>query len=75
VLRVKDNGVGIPEREIEKIVQPFCKASNSGDKNAGRMGAGLSLSQKIISNHGGQLFCRSTEGEGTEFSIWIPAGF
>ena len=75
VLRVKDNGVGIPEKEIEKIVKPFCKASNSGDKNAGRMGVGLSISQKIISSHGGQLFCRSTEGEGTEFSIWIPAGF
>jgi signal transduction histidine kinase len=75
VLRIKDNGVGISEKEVEEIAQPFRKGSNSGNTGAARMGVGLSLAQKIISDHGGKLFCRSTEGKGTEFSLWIPTGF
>jgi signal transduction histidine kinase len=75
VLRIKDNGVGISEKEVEEIAQPFRKGSNSGNTGAARMGVGLSLAQKIISDHGGKLFCTSTESKGTEFSLWIPTGF
>ena len=75
VLRIKDDGAGIPEKEIGEIAKPFRRGSNSVNTGTARMGVGLSLAQKIVSDQGGKLFCRSTEGKGTEFALWLPAEF
>lgn len=72
VLRIKDDGIGIPADEIMTLSQPFTLASNSTMRDVKGMGIGLSVSQKIITGHGGRLFCRSAEGQGAEFSIWLP---
>lgn len=71
VTRVRDNGIGIPAGEIANLAEPFARASNSPMKNVSGLGIGLSVAQKIIAGHGGKLFCRSEEGEGAEFSIWL----
>ncbi len=72
VIRIKDDGVGIPSNEIELLAEPFTRASNSKLSDVKGLGLGLSISQKIIAGHGGHLFCRSYRGEGAEFSIWLP---
>ncbi len=72
VIRIKDNGVGIPTEEIRKMSEPFRRASNSKTADVKGMGLGLSVSQKIIAAHGARLFCKSSRGAGAEFSIWVP---
>jgi signal transduction histidine kinase len=72
VVRIKDDGIGIPSEEIENLAEPFKRTSNSPFRNVKGLGVGLSVSQRIVAGHGGRFFCRSIEGEGAEFSIWLP---
>ncbi|WP_167616826.1 ATP-binding protein [Maribellus sediminis] len=65
VIRVKDNGPGIPDSIKEKIFQPFFTTKPTGQGT----GLGLSLSYDIVKAHGGELNVESKEGEGTEFII------
>ena len=64
-IRVKDNGMGIPESLKEKIFQPFFTTKPTGEGT----GLGLSLSYEIIKAHEGELKVDTKEGEGTEFII------
>ena len=63
VVQVEDNGPGIPEDVQEKIFVPFFTTKEDGS------GIGLSLSRQIMRLHGGSLTVRSTEGEGTVFTL------
>jgi signal transduction histidine kinase len=67
VMRVRDNGPGIPAHLLEKIFQPFFSTKEQGT------GLGLSIAQRIISDHGGRLDVESTEGQGAVFTIRLPA--
>ncbi|MDO7850208.1 ATP-binding protein [Hymenobacter convexus] len=69
-IRVRDNGVGIPDDIKAKIFQPFFTTKPVGEGT----GLGLSLSHDIVTTgHGGTLTVESTEGEGTEFVVTLPA--
>ncbi|MBD3178997.1 MAG: hypothetical protein GF417_05020 [Candidatus Latescibacteria bacterium] len=72
VCRIGDNGIGIPESEIRFISEPFRMASNSPLNGVKGLGMGLTISQRIVAGHGGRLFCRSGEGAGSIFSVWLP---
>jgi two-component system NtrC family sensor kinase len=65
---VKDNGIGIPQKVIDKIFQPFFTTKPTGQGT----GLGLSMSYDIIKAHRGELKVESKEGEGAEFVIQIP---
>jgi two-component system, NtrC family, sensor kinase len=65
---VKDNGIGIPQKIIDKIFQPFFTTKPAGQGT----GLGLSMSYDIIKAHGGELKVESKEGEGAEFIILLP---
>ncbi|MEO6453597.1 MAG: ATP-binding protein [Ginsengibacter sp.] len=67
-IRVKDNGIGIPQEVLEKIYQPFFTTKPTGQG----IGLGLSLSHDIIKAHGGQIKVNTKEGEGAEFIIELP---
>ena len=67
-ITVKDNGIGIPQKIIDKIFQPFFTTKPAGQGT----GLGLSMSYDIVKAHGGELKVESMEGEGTEFIILIP---
>jgi len=69
LIKVRDNGTGIPEKVKDKIFQPFFTTKPTGEGT----GLGLSLSYDIIKVHGGQIKVQSKEGEGTEFTIELPA--
>ncbi|MFD2523230.1 sensor histidine kinase [Emticicia soli] len=69
VIKVSDNGTGIPESVKNKIFQPFFTTKPTGQGT----GLGLSLAYDIIvKGHNGTLEVNSKEGEGTEFVIVIP---
>ena len=68
VVKVKDNGTGIPQKVLDKIFQPFFTTKPTGQGT----GLGLSLSYDIVKAHGGELKVETKEGEGTAFTIGIP---
>jgi signal transduction histidine kinase len=69
VIKVKDNGTGIPDDIKDKILQPFFTTKPTGEGT----GLGLSLSYDIIVKaHGGKIGIQSKEGEGSEFVISLP---
>ena len=67
---IKDNGIGIPQKILHKIYQPFFTTKPAGEGT----GLGLSLSYDIITKgHGGELSVESQEGSGAEFVFRLPA--
>jgi signal transduction histidine kinase len=68
VISVRDNGLGIPPKVLDKIYQPFFTTKPSGQGT----GLGLSLSYEIIKAHGGELKVETKEGEFAEFIIKLP---
>ena len=68
LIRLADNGPGIPEAIQPKVLQPFFTTKEEGT------GLGLSIAEKIVNNHGGSLEFQSKEGEGTVFTITLPRG-
>lgn len=70
VLKIIDNGVGIPEPEHDKIFDRFYRASTSS--GVAGSGVGLSLVRELVTLHGGTISVKSRVGEGTQFIINIP---
>ncbi len=70
VLKVQDNGVGIPVENLENIFEPFFTK-----KVMGRSGTGLGMAVVwgTVEDHGGRIDVESTEGQGTTFTITFPA--
>jgi PAS domain S-box-containing protein len=64
---IKDTGCGIPEQNIPNIFDLYFTTKEKGN------GLGLSICYSIIKKHGGTITVNSKEGEGTEFSFYIPA--
>jgi len=69
IIKVKDNGIGIPDAIKEKIMQPFFTTKPTGEGT----GLGLSLTyDMVVKGHGGSIQVNSVEGEGSEFIIQLP---
>jgi two-component system, NtrC family, sensor kinase len=67
-IRVRDNGLGIPQKVLDKIYQPFFTTKPTGQGT----GLGLSLSYDIIKAHDGEIKVETKEGEFAEFIIHLP---
>ncbi len=67
-IRIKDNGIGIPEDIASQIFLPFYTTKPPGQGT----GLGLSISHEIIVQHGGKIQVNTKEGEYTEFIITLP---
>lgn len=72
VFRVRDDGIGVPERQYDELFQPFFTTKASGT------GLGLSMAKKIVELHGGSIEYRDGEGLGREdrgacFEVRVPA--
>jgi signal transduction histidine kinase len=68
IITVSDNGIGIPQKVVDKIFQPFFTTKPTGQGT----GLGLSLSYDIIKAHGGEIKVNSKEDEGAECIIQLP---
>ncbi|CVK18243.1 sensor histidine kinase [Sporomusa sphaeroides] len=71
VLTITDSGEGIAPEHWEKIFDRFYQVDKS--RNKGGSGLGLSIARWIIENHGGTIAVTSTPGEGTTFTVRLPA--
>jgi signal transduction histidine kinase len=70
---VHDNGIGIPPRERRKIFQPFYQVDDRLSRQGSGCGLGLSIVQYITAAHGGNVSVDSEPGQGSTFTIFIPA--
>jgi two-component system, NtrC family, sensor kinase len=66
-VHVQDTGRGIPEEELERIFEPFYTRKEEGT------GLGLSITRQIVLEHNGTIQVTSAEGQGTCFSVFLPA--
>ena len=66
---VADDGEGMSEETLEHVFEPFYTTKPAGNGT----GLGLSMSQRIIAEHGGRLEVESELGRGTAFAIRLPA--
>jgi two-component system NtrC family sensor kinase len=67
-VEIRDNGVGIPEENLDHIFDPFFTSKDEGS------GLGLSISHQIVQEHGGYVTVESNIGTGTSFFINLPVG-
>ena len=73
LIRVSDSGIGIPEGDRAKILEPFIQVESSLVRNHAGTGLGLPLTKAIVDLHGGTLALESTLGEGTTVTVRFPA--
>jgi DNA-binding response OmpR family regulator len=71
VIKVKDNGLGIPKKYLATVFDWFNKGDNSGLMNSG---IGLSLARKLVHLHKGEIYVESIEGKGSTFSVKLSLG-
>jgi two-component system sensor histidine kinase EvgS len=69
---VIDHGIGIPEDQIQSILQPFAQADPSISRQYGGTGLGLSICGRLTSLMGGEMSLRSTLAEGTRVDVCLP---
>jgi two-component system sensor histidine kinase SenX3 len=71
---VEDQGLGIPARDIERIFERFYRVDRARSRDTGGTGLGLAIVRHIVANHEGEVAVRSTEGQGSTFTVHVPAG-
>jgi len=72
LFRLSDEGVGVPENELEAIFDPFTQSTKTKTR-AGGTGLGLSICKEIIEAHGGKIWAENNKKVGASFSFIIPA--
>jgi signal transduction histidine kinase len=72
-ISVKDNGIGIEEKNLNKIFDRFKQVDKSLSRNTEGTGIGLSLVKSIVELHGGRIYAESEVGEGSEFIVDLPS--
>jgi PAS domain S-box-containing protein len=74
VIRVRDDGAGIPPDLLERLFEPFVQAESTLDRSKGGLGLGLALVKGLAELHGGGASARSAgAGKGAEFEVRLPA--
>jgi two-component system sensor histidine kinase SenX3 len=69
---VADQGIGIPERDLERIFERFYRVDPARSRATGGTGLGLAIVKHVMAAHGGRASVRSTVGEGSTFTLWVP---
>jgi signal transduction histidine kinase len=72
-LAVADRGPGIPEAERERIFEEFYRIESGDTQRVAGSGLGLALVRRAVLAHGGRVSVAGRVGEGSTFSVWIPA--
>lgn len=70
---VADNGPGIPEDELDKIFEKFYRGRDTQNRKVPGSGLGLAIAREIATLHGGDIKVSSTVGQGSKFTLLLPA--
>jgi len=71
-LVVRDHGIGIPTRDLERIFERFYRVDRARSRETGGTGLGLAIVRHVVQAHGGEVTVTSSEGEGSTFTIQVP---
>ena len=69
---VRDHGMGIPTRDLERIFERFYRVDRARSRETGGTGLGLSIVRHIAQAHEGEVTVQSLEGEGSQFTLYVP---
>jgi signal transduction histidine kinase len=70
IIAIKDNGIGMPAENLNKIFEPFSRLHGTSEYSGSVLG--LSIVKKLVSNHNGNITVKSTHGEGSTFFVELP---
>ena len=71
-LTVRDHGIGIPTRDLERIFERFYRVDRARSRETGGTGLGLAIVRHVAQAHGGDVSVQSREGEGSLFTLHVP---
>lgn len=72
IFSISDNGIGIKEKDLEKLFKAFNQLDSGISRRYGGTGLGLSISKSLVELHGGRIWVESKFGEGSIFSFELP---
>lgn len=70
---VRDQGCGIPARDLDRIFERFYRVDRARTRGTGGTGLGLAIVRHVAGNHGGEIIVESLEGAGSTFTLRLPA--
>jgi two-component system sensor histidine kinase SenX3 len=73
-IEVEDHGIGIPSRDLDRIFERFYRVDRARSRDTGGTGLGLAIVRHVVNNHDGSVRVDSHEGDGSTFTLVLPAG-